>query len=877
MSCLMTPGLWIAILAFAANVIAADDDTLRPILLIPVAHANPMLDGVIHNEEWKGAALIHGLYDPATGQRFDGVQIRVLLTPDSVYAAFRVSKLPNAGWRIAAHERDAPLWRDDAVELLLAPRDTPSPQWRFLVNTDGVLYDDRDRDATHDAEWEAAVLRDDSSWTAELRIPRRLWPEESSQRGWVANVCCYGARRAHDRCCWALLGNVTHQREALGLWLTESSDAVGSAAAISAVPAPGYAQQGAVNAARLPPLLVRRDCIESWNREHEFADALLPQQITAGGVALLTEPIQLHGKSGAKEIVWQQGSARWDSIAPFTVTRIAEAKADGLRARTHLCMEEDGCMKIELIVKAEGQWPQQLWLEIPVRGELARLIHATDASRAGSFSMSTSRLSTTWRHPFIPCLWIGDEERGITWFAESDEAVDIADGHRCLEIIREAKTTRLRVHLHDQQESGRRELRWTFGLQATPVRPLAPAQPRISMGARYGVEAQKTPDGTPSLSWLREQGVRSVIFFQDWTAQYGDAVLTPENRPRMDAMMAALKLENLGLHLYVGYGLANQSKSMRDHAEEWVVRPRISWGDPAGGPWNFDASCPRSGYTRVIEQNLARTLDQIPVSGLFFDGTALPQGCLNHAHGCGYQREGRWRKTWPIWATRDYMRRLVSLLHEKHPDAVTTAHISGSVLVPTVSCCDYLCDGEQFQSVEHGTVPLSQILRPDSFRAEFLGTPFGIRSLLLPTPGLSGSDILAFCLSHGTQPVIGSTLHARDASNWLWGFLDNIGDDAVWHPYWTQDNVTASTPNTLCSYYRGKNGALHLIIAHFGEEPVKSTITLESTVLGQVNALRTAVIWGRNRSIAVEDGKLRLDLPARGAVCLKIAAMSEDD
>ena len=74
-----------------------------------------------------------------------------------------------------------------------------------------------------------------------------------------------------------------------------------------------------------------------------------------------------------------------------------------------------------------------------------------------------------WHHAFKPFVWLGDEERGFSWFCESEENWSPADPERALTIDREGERVVLRLHLVEGAPI-EKPLKYTFGFQATPVK-----------------------------------------------------------------------------------------------------------------------------------------------------------------------------------------------------------------------------------------------------------------------------------------------------------------------------------------------------------------------------------------------------------------------
>ena len=73
---------------------------------------------------------------------------------------------------------------------------------------------------------------------------------------------------------------------------------------------------------------------------------------------------------------------------------------------------------------------------------------------------------------FYPYLWLGDGERGLCWFADTDRDWVLDDTTPTVDLTRQAGTLFLRVHFITRPAVLTRPHRIVFGLQATPTKPM---------------------------------------------------------------------------------------------------------------------------------------------------------------------------------------------------------------------------------------------------------------------------------------------------------------------------------------------------------------------------------------------------------------------
>ena len=151
-------------------------------------------------------------------------------------------------------------------------------------------------------------------------------------------------------------------------------------------------------------------------------------------------------------------------------------------------MEFDGLIMMKLKYGPEAsQSPllDSLQLDIPIRQENARLYiahpDAVYGMKCGEFpqkkgiifnskdDLRNQRMLGT----FTPYLWVGDMDRGFCWAAESDQGWITDDQKACLDVERRDRDIVLRFHFVGKPSRIDRTRTIVFGLQASPVKPVA--------------------------------------------------------------------------------------------------------------------------------------------------------------------------------------------------------------------------------------------------------------------------------------------------------------------------------------------------------------------------------------------------------------------
>ena len=468
-------------------------------------------------------------------------------------------------------------------------------------------------------------------------------------------------------------------------------------------------------------------------------------------------------------------------------------------------------------------------------------------------------MGAKWDRKFMPYAWLGDEERGLAWCCESDEGWRLKDADKALQIRTSGSTVVFSANLLDHKETISSPIRLTFGLQATPVKPVS-FQWRKSARIYHDVNYESVKpdkDGKILLDTLKDAGVKTVVFHDQWTDYFGRLV-TPYDK-ELRQLIGECHKRGMKLLVYMGYGLARNAPEMQGHHDEWSVIPLKPW-TASFKPFNrsFDATCARSGWTDWFVKGIDKLFTDYELDGLYFDGTTEAWYCQNESHGCGWRDEkGNLHPKSPMLAARDLMRRTAEAVHKHRPDAILDVHTSASLTIPTLSFCDSYWDGEQFESY----TPADKLDIPlDSFRAEFMGYAHGLDAEFLAylNRPFTMNEAITLAWLHGVEVRPGN-LDQLSAVSPIWKALDRFdATSARWAPYWKDCGTTSSDPDVKASIYV-KKGAVLLFVSHLKREKTAASLTLDRKKLGLPLSELTAVDALTMQPVRLTANRLELD------------------
>ncbi|MBC7352118.1 MAG: hypothetical protein H5U08_07145 [Thermogutta sp.] len=239
-------------------------------------------------------------------------------------------------------------------------------------------------------------------------------------------------------------------------------------------------------------------------------------QITSASQEILAGPIALGGTSGGQPLLWKGRELTVLESSPERARLRIRAATDSIECSGTVLIEYDGMLRCDFQLNPAHPdvAMEKLDLEIPFRPERAKYFHFWPG-RWGSVFNSRAIPPDGYQISFKPFFWIGDDERGLAWFAESDQNFWDVDPNRVIEVRPEKNSVVLVIHLVGKPRKLNTPLEYTFGFQATPVKPMQPDawDYRICHMGNYGIE--ENPPGI--LDRLAEYGVKTICFHEHWT------------------------------------------------------------------------------------------------------------------------------------------------------------------------------------------------------------------------------------------------------------------------------------------------------------------------------------------------------------------------
>ncbi|MCD6360007.1 MAG: hypothetical protein J7M38_04020, partial [Armatimonadetes bacterium] len=475
-----------------------------------------------------------------------------------------------------------------------------------------------------------------------------------------------------------------------------------------------------------------------------------------------------------------------------------------------------------------------------------------------------------WSDEFIPSLWMGTEKRGLGWYAESDEHWDI-EGAQALTVERRPGETVLAMNIIRAPRELTGAFTIEFGLQATPVRPLAPGwRANQWLPSRdisdFFLGLSKRPFDERGLGEQRPNGKVAYLY----THHKFFTNTLPRDPDEFREMIRRAKGYGLYTTPYTEARLIPEAfGDVLMHREQMLVDPPVR--TTSYGPVCTAGGCHHGWFGDWFVWYVSHMAREYGSNGIYLD-EMWPQGCYNPAHGCGYVGpDGRRRKTYPLRAWLESYRRLRQMFTERGEPFWITYHMSGGRVPPLPTFGDCLLIAEERYGIVAGNPDYLENTRPDEWRASFCPEAWGIPIVAIPQFKMNSAwmkdpelahRFMAAIVPHDVMvwPIFADTdaiMQVRDA---LTDF--GIGEkDAGFAGYWENDSgIECPDERVLVSAYTRPGRVLLCVTNRSDEEIASVPVTVDVTKLGLTGTSAIDAVTGE--ALAIDGRTVLVPMPA---------------
>lgn len=589
-------------------------------------------------------------------------------------------------------------------------------------------------------------------------------------------------------------------------------------------------------------------------RDYTFGPNGLITSIRSQGHELLAAPMRIVAREEGQP-------SRWDTDYPNNesesfiqhrsdqqITLCGAMQSERFIVDVCSTVDFDGSIDIDLKLMTRGQTVaqcfgiadlapkkyllDQLWLEVPLRGECVPCYHmypngemylADGTVREENRTSTSGRIpEQTCSLPFKPLLWLGDEERGLGWFAESDRNWQPDSPEKALELVRQGDTLLLRVHLLDGQPTSWKgdaadgmnaffPLGFSFGFQATPVKPF-PRQPYIhnafhlDCGIKIKGNYRDFLEDQSRFDLLAEKGVTTLILHEKWNKSQNWFRLSEYTAGQLRYICDECHKRGIKVLPYFGYEISTMSDQWNAISEKVLVKDQS--GKNMGGWWRVPFQrdyvvCYNSDYQDMFIDGIADIMDTYHVDGVYLDSTSLLRCCCNTEHGCGwYDEKGVLHGTYGVKALRRLFKRLYDVVEPRGGEINLHSFAAINFTVLPYIHQSWLGENLQFAYMTQG---LDGEIDLDYFRTEYTGRNMGVPVEFIAyanPPIWTFREALALALIHGILPRPNDIGYPLELMSGVWKAFDAFPiDKSQWLPYW-KNRAETGNRSVKVSYYR---------------------------------------------------------------------------
>lgn len=603
--------------------------------------------------------------------------------------------------------------------------------------------------------------------------------------------------------------------------------------------------------------------VSVWDRAYTVDKNVLLSSIVSRGNEILSAPMRLVGIENDDEIIWNEQESFVFNKNEENAVICGSQECQSFIVNTALSVDFDGYCAMDIKIMPRGKTVAEvfgvsqekknefsldrLWLEIPLKKEYFSLFHYYPSAPIPSFeddslgfehsSVCMSReIPCSMKLQFKPLLWLGNENQGLCWCADSDENWEPADKNNAIEIIDGEDEVLLRFHLIDDTVkawkpiAGRAKnytyspISFKMAIQATPVKPFAenPYKEKIlhidcfkKILEEYDdFLAKPVVEGTDEIGYdrIKRLGVTTLLIHEKWNKVQNYWELSEPTEKLALKIVEECHKRGIKVIPYFGYELSTLNPKYSDYAASRILEP---CGAYSGGWYRKPnqraySVCFNSKYAEDMAEGVKKIAEKYDFDGVYLDSTLYPVPCINSDHGCGYTDfEGKAHPTYPMTALRAFMKSVYEYFEPL--GKMVNPHLSNCCNIPALSFSHLNWDGEHSQTYINANgidkIPL------DYMRTEYSARNFGIayEYLAYTFDNWSFEDSLSIGLIHGMLSRPNDIGEPLEIMSPIWKTVDSFPIEAAeWKPYW-ENGLLPLDFNIKISYYKSADGEQYLV------------------------------------------------------------------
>ncbi|MBT3374132.1 MAG: hypothetical protein HN742_28425 [Lentisphaerae bacterium] len=640
------------------------------------------------------------------------------------------------------------------------------------------------------------------------------------------------------------------------------------------------------------------DTVKVWGREAAYGDGFLPKQLTTNSQGILACPMRIEVSHGGGVVSTADipAKADWQTVNETEATCRRSVTTGPVKLSAESITEFDGFTWLRLTIDPgkEGADIQGIRFVVPLRPEWAELYNPYDYACRLTGALPEEGFKGAMRP-----IWLGNHEGGIQVIAETSRTWWVENRTQEMTIRHTDDAVELQLNLIDHPTVLTEPVTIELGYIVTPVKPPPPRYRnwRVYTPRKATWRDGKLVNNGYHIAYEKRAMAekRDIEIIDIWSTGWSDPH-DPSGETHYPIPKASIDEKRWKRPLYWGgtvwsfpymqlHNFWAESAEFRQFGHEWVSdtqRVPVFAPDHHTNARTVSVCQGARSYQDFIMFGIKQLYDQSSPRGFYFD-VSRPIACNNAHHGCGIRKSGDGGgvvETTNFLGTRRLLRRIYTLVKQRHPDGLIFFHMSGHIAMPVYSFCDAMVDGENYTSIlnRKDNRGYENVLSLDTFAAQYnTQNNLGPVSVFLPEFQRSSAIKDEEWEQFGTQPAdylnglwllhdgviwwaythyeqLMKLFHALDALDW--------GHDYEFIPYWKQAAMRLPD-GVVASFYRDRRTARTLaVVMNMNEMPVSLNAGLQFGALGVPQTARVRDILHED-PCSLDAGQLRVSIPAK--------------
>ncbi len=572
-----------------------------------------------------------------------------------------------------------------------------------------------------------------------------------------------------------------------------------------------------------------------WERQYDFSRRALPEQLLQAGNPLLRSKAVLRAVIGGRR--YDLSDIRLNPVYTSKGKYILKGSAEiaGCKIEVSLNFEFDGFTLLDFKIDRKNVKIDSLCLEFPMHKDVSLLKFVPFLNEQGvqRDDIGFVKDEQFWR--FTPGIWVGNDERGFTWFSESDEFFYLNDRERAIALTRNRNgEATLRINFIDHADPKMpKVLNYVFGFQVTPLKPFPEPQDWMNYAFVAAPNAKIFISGWHNRVGRNYQGFPGFdgcIFGADHEKEnlaHTTRLTTSSNQYRRPMMpirylypnMCAITLPEF--NAFRSYWVVSPSDVWSTDGPEVVPSTRVS---PMAQSWaNF--------FCYRFDRYFATTLE----NGMYQD-FCHPIKDSNELHGAGYVRDGKRYPTYCLYKFREIQLRLYRIAKKYETPArriFFIGHTGGSYILPHANFFTLVNEGEYLGAVVNQQKPYLDFFDEGRWRAEWNGRQFGLLINFIPSRSqdLKFTEEIFSIIVPGSVTWMLHTVIAREPQQRVYRAYEQFGGYSgveKFLPYWNNSDHLNVSHDDIKATLLVKGKKALLLVGNWNKDKIDAIFTFNN-------------------------------------------------